>query len=322
MSLLDIGLQFVSRKIYLPWSDEPWQFSANARLLLVGVLVIGVAIWNERTESADRCDLSASPAAIRYTEICIPADTPCSARCAMTDAIQVVTSRRQPGRGRQDRRGAGRARRLAACVQVSGPITSTYRWQGKVETSQEWLCTIKTRQSHYRRGGGGHSRAALLRSARDSGHRRRRRAPRLSGLAGRASWPILPVRARREGRCHDVLVLRHAFTPSRRAATAGADDRLGGRTLSTLQVAPEELATTTMPCSFETAVERLSKLERMFCEADGSFVWVSSQGEPAWQVDGNLYDRNERLLFVDLKGTCPSEQFDRLLTALGWPQRR
>ncbi len=36
------------------------------------------------------------------------------------------------------------AQRLAACVQVSGPITSTYRWQDKVETTEEWCCTIKT----------------------------------------------------------------------------------------------------------------------------------------------------------------------------------
>ena len=35
-------------------------------------------------------------------------------------------------------------RRLAACVQISGPIESVYRWQGAVETSQEWLCTAKT----------------------------------------------------------------------------------------------------------------------------------------------------------------------------------
>lgn len=34
--------------------------------------------------------------------------------------------------------------RLAACVQVSGPITSTYRWQGKVESADEWLCTAKS----------------------------------------------------------------------------------------------------------------------------------------------------------------------------------
>ena len=36
------------------------------------------------------------------------------------------------------------SRRLAGCVQVSGPIVSTYRWQGKTESSEEWMCTIKT----------------------------------------------------------------------------------------------------------------------------------------------------------------------------------
>jgi periplasmic divalent cation tolerance protein len=36
------------------------------------------------------------------------------------------------------------SRRLAACVQVSGPIVSTFRWQGKTETLEEWTCTIKT----------------------------------------------------------------------------------------------------------------------------------------------------------------------------------
>jgi periplasmic divalent cation tolerance protein len=36
-------------------------------------------------------------------------------------------------------------RKLAGCVQVLGPIGSTYRWQGKVESAEEWLCLIKTR---------------------------------------------------------------------------------------------------------------------------------------------------------------------------------
>lgn len=36
------------------------------------------------------------------------------------------------------------SRRLAGCVQVSGPIQSTYRWQGKMETAEEWMCFIKT----------------------------------------------------------------------------------------------------------------------------------------------------------------------------------
>jgi len=35
-------------------------------------------------------------------------------------------------------------RRLAACVQVLGPMKSTYRWQARVETATEWLCLAKT----------------------------------------------------------------------------------------------------------------------------------------------------------------------------------
>ena len=41
------------------------------------------------------------------------------------------------------------AKQLAACVQVSGPIESTFRWKGQVETSQEWICTAKTRRELY-----------------------------------------------------------------------------------------------------------------------------------------------------------------------------
>jgi periplasmic divalent cation tolerance protein len=33
---------------------------------------------------------------------------------------------------------------LAACVNIVPQIESIYRWQGKVESSQEWLLLIKT----------------------------------------------------------------------------------------------------------------------------------------------------------------------------------
>jgi len=35
--------------------------------------------------------------------------------------------------------------RLAACVQVIGPVTSRYQWEGRVETAQELLLVAKTR---------------------------------------------------------------------------------------------------------------------------------------------------------------------------------
>ncbi len=37
--------------------------------------------------------------------------------------------------------------RLAACVQIEGPVTSIYRWQGRLETAEEWRCTIKSLRS-------------------------------------------------------------------------------------------------------------------------------------------------------------------------------
>jgi periplasmic divalent cation tolerance protein len=39
--------------------------------------------------------------------------------------------------------------RLAACVQVAGPIISTYRWQGAVERVTEWYCHCKTTRARY-----------------------------------------------------------------------------------------------------------------------------------------------------------------------------
>ena len=40
-------------------------------------------------------------------------------------------------------------KRLAGCVQIVGPIESTYWWKGNVETAEEWLLFIKTRKNLY-----------------------------------------------------------------------------------------------------------------------------------------------------------------------------
>jgi periplasmic divalent cation tolerance protein len=34
--------------------------------------------------------------------------------------------------------------RLGACAHIVGPITSVYRWEGAVQTDQEWRVEIKT----------------------------------------------------------------------------------------------------------------------------------------------------------------------------------
>jgi len=111
----------------------------------------------------------------------------------------------------------------------------------------------------------------------------------------------------------------HIAIHARSAEVAvGPEIQLRTATLRTLNVPPAAL-TAPLPVTFEQAGEALCKMERLYFEPDGSFVWVSARGEPKWQVDGNLFDRDGRLLFVDLKGSCPSEQFDQLLLAIGWP---
>ncbi|NIL97663.1 MAG: divalent cation tolerance protein CutA [Planctomycetales bacterium] len=39
--------------------------------------------------------------------------------------------------------------RLAACVQVVGPIESTYWWEGEVQEATEWLCVAKTTRDRF-----------------------------------------------------------------------------------------------------------------------------------------------------------------------------
>lgn len=66
----------------------------------------------------------------------------------MSEYIQVLTSS-------DSREGAEKLaqtlveQRLAACVQVIGPIKSIYRWQGEIQKAQEWLCLIKSRTQLY-----------------------------------------------------------------------------------------------------------------------------------------------------------------------------
>lgn len=57
--------------------------------------------------------------------------------------VQVVTTVAAESTAASLARGLVEAR-LAACVQIDGPITSIYRWQGAVETAIEWRLTAKT----------------------------------------------------------------------------------------------------------------------------------------------------------------------------------
>ena len=66
----------------------------------------------------------------------------------MTNVVQIVTTVDD----REVALGIGRRlveRGLAACTQVTGPTTSTYLWEGAVQSAEEWCCVIKTVTDRY-----------------------------------------------------------------------------------------------------------------------------------------------------------------------------
>lgn len=66
----------------------------------------------------------------------------------MAEYLQVTTT--TGSEAEAERIGAALVeRRLAACVQIVGPISSRYRWQGEIERSTEWICVAKTSAAGY-----------------------------------------------------------------------------------------------------------------------------------------------------------------------------
>jgi hypothetical protein len=92
---------------------------------------------------------------------------------------------------------------------------------------------------------------------------------------------------------------------------------------------PESASATAQPpapfaVTFEQVFAALEACPRMYIEPDGSFVWVGQElledgSSAAWQLDGHLYDRDERLLYVELQGICPRASFMQILTICELP---
>ena len=56
-----------------------------------------------------------------------------------------------------------------------------------------------------------------------------------------------------------------------------------------LRLAADELSAA-FAVTFDDVAKRLTELDRLFFEPDGSFVWVSNNGPTEWQLDGLLND--------------------------------
>jgi periplasmic divalent cation tolerance protein len=68
----------------------------------------------------------------------------------MTDVIQVATTTDSLEAAQSLARHLV-TQRVAACVQVVGPVRSCYRWQGEIQNDEEWQCVAKTRADAFQR---------------------------------------------------------------------------------------------------------------------------------------------------------------------------
>ena len=62
----------------------------------------------------------------------------------MTDFIQVTTAV-DNAEAAESIASALVSQRLAACVQIVGPVKSTYWWDNDGQVNEEWLCIVKSR---------------------------------------------------------------------------------------------------------------------------------------------------------------------------------
>lgn len=99
----------------------------------------------------------------------------------MSDYVQVLTtvsSEEEAGRIA----GVLVERRLAACVQVVGPIVSRYRWRGAIEEEREWQCLAKTTRAAY------DAVEAAIREAHSYDEPEIIATPIVAGSAGYLAW--------------------------------------------------------------------------------------------------------------------------------------
>jgi len=67
---------------------------------------------------------------------------------SMTEYIQVLTTVENKADAEKIARNLVE-KRLAACIQIVGPLTSYFQWQGKLDTAVEYLCLIKSRDDRF-----------------------------------------------------------------------------------------------------------------------------------------------------------------------------
>src|SRR4051812_40193066 len=109
-----------------------------------------------------------------------------------------------------------------------------------------------------------------------------RAAPSTRSSATSAGESCSTLRTRRRSALNNMLHVTIHAGP--RDVACQAERLYQGQLVSPLALTPADWLP--LAVTFEQVAAALEVLPRMFFEPDGSFVWVSPDGEPHWQLDG------------------------------------
>ena len=207
--------------------------------------------------------------------------------------------------------------KLAACVQISGPIRSVYTWKNEIQSESEWTLRIKTIEPLLDQC---NSRLAELHSyevpeiianpiLRISDSYHRWLIDELAPKTFTESSRIEPWHLQIQTLANDAVKLEEALRLPSHGWSQTCDQW-------SLPSGPRPLKVT-----FEAIAEELAPWPGMYFEMDGSFVWVSpnrdDSSKPLWQLDGMIYDRNNEVQYVELKGYCDHAAWIKLVSVFG-----
>jgi hypothetical protein len=69
--------------------------------------------------------------------------------------------------------------------------------------------------------------------------------------------------------------------------------------------------------TLEHFADQVSGWPGLYFEMDGSFVWAVREGDASvGQIDGMIYDRDDAIEYLDLKGNAPNIAWEKLLGVL------
>ncbi len=199
--------------------------------------------------------------------------------------------------------------RLAACVQIAGPIRSFYRWKGDIQSDEEWKLTIKTSQ------GAVDACWSEIRRVHPYEIPELMARPVPKVFSDYQNWLNEQISIPSPEAVSQAWHLR--ITGLHANAIASGQEMILGKITEcvSLPTGPSPLSVT-----FEEVAAKLSTFPNLHFEPDGSFVWGSTEYRPntgrLWQLDCMVYDRADRIEYVELKGNCNRNTWESLIEVL------